>query len=165
MKRGSHHRFKSKRHPHKRRRRFTCKGGMHRAISGRKFINELFGKTWPERLEKLNQMKDAALKGAADAAKSGHNALSESRKSFDEFKPTEPFHISHVENPATPTIHQTEYHYSQTPKKPTSIGQPSLKTRAKLAETPNTRVQRLAFIAVPTAEHPVSVVKTLEFEN
>ena len=140
--------------------RKRSKGGMHRAArAASKFASQVFGKG-PERLNKLNQMKDAILKGAAknegalrttSSARSQQFAVDDSpRLRID------------------PGMHMMDLHdnndtYYTTPKKSSEnkTEVPILASRTRPEETLETRGTRLASFVAPTSHHPDPIVKTL----
>lgn len=142
--------------------RSRAKGGMYRRLpTAKTVLGKVFGETWPERLDKLNQMKDAGLKGAANAAKKGEprTPSSASNKSFAFDSPR--FHMSHIKSP-----HRVDENY-KTPKKTQShaSSEPLLPKRSKYVETDDQRARRLGVSVAPTVEHPVPIVTKLFHES
>lgn len=145
------------------RRRSRAKGGMHRAAfrQGRHVLKSVFGESWPERIDKLNQMKDAALKGAADAAKKKKHrtpAYSAARNSFAFDSP----HFRITETPAATTPPRVDEMYN-TPKKTQTdaASEPILLPRLKHVENEHQRAHRLGLSVAPTLQHPNPIVAKL----
>lgn len=143
--------------------RKRSKGGMQRAFrQGRHVLKSVFGETWPERIDKLNQMKDAALKGAADAAKK--DAARTPHLARSQQFAVDP-HRVHIE-PVAP-MHMMDLHDNYTDyTTPTKSSEnktevPKLESRSRLEETQAQRGARLGSIVAPTSHHPDPIVKTL----
>lgn len=158
------------------RRHKHVKGGMFRqgaTKAAKKALLEILGNTPEERAKSVYDLFQAAIDGVTkETAKKGAQVASSSTRSFEDIaSPQSPFHISHVKNPMTSRMsshgrysNENENPNYKTPKKPTPTNKPTLPLRTKHSDTPRTRFRRLSSAVVPTAENPVPIVKTLDFE-
>ena len=140
------------------------KGGMFRqsaSKAAKEVFGKVFGETWPERIDRLNQMKDAVLKGTANAAKKGaKNLSSSSPKSFS--SPSSNMRFVGKPNDHKHKHNDDENPNYKTPTKSTSTREPILlSNRLKNDETVEQRARRLGLSVAPTLQHPIPIVAKL----
>jgi hypothetical protein len=146
------------------RRRSTCKtGGMHRAASatGRVF-NNIMGKKWPERVDKLNQMREAIMKGVTQSQLPEQFTPAKLSRTFSA-SPSSPFRISETPSKSHNAVHDSNFKTPQKGKRDDADidEHPRLGPRVRHRETPEERRRRLGFSMAPTMNDATNVVEEL----
>lgn len=147
------------------RRRSTCKsGGMHRAASatGRVF-NKFMGKG-PERVDKLNQMREAIIKGVTQSQLPEQFTPAKLSRTFSASPSlSSPFRISETPIRSHNAVHDSVFKTPQKGKRDDADidEHPRLGPRVRHRETAEERRRRLGFSMAPTMNDATIVVEEL----
>ena len=147
------------------RRRSTCKtGGMHRAASATasRVFNKIIGKGF-ERVDKLNQMREAIIKGVTQSQLPEQFTPAKLARTFSASpSPSSPFRMSETPRRSHAAAHDSEFKTPQKGKRDDADNEhPHLGPRVRHRETAEERRRRLGFSMAPTMNDATNVVEEL----